>query len=680
MSNNLSMMRMRTPGFSAFPIRFENKFSSRLGRLQPVACVEMGPNDRLKLSLSQLSRFFPLSAPVMSNFKMQVDAVFVPSRIVSKKLEKFFNAGTKDADRPAMVSIDYEKYVRMLVRDIGFFTPRIWDYLGYPTFENLKDAVRIMFTTMHNDILDANLFDFSTLINSDNYSRYLEDVGDEATYVNFNEDYTFKSYSDQRTQSPLCVDRNGMEEIIPFRHILVCMYRYEKTHNFDPLIKVFSMDAPTSAAFYAWLGHYTDLSNGSSVTVQDIITRWCSVNKINAIDLTDMYMNCLSYELWEMAVLRFDLINPGIGHFFLDMLFNTDVSNTDATAFLAKRLSLHPLVSFWKAYFDWYVNSVLENGQELTDQFTDMVTDWINQDLEFDDDVLGQYQALVDFFGTTHNAYAFSEMPQRLWSVDRFTGAYTDTQNGPAVRIPVDGTIRDLKATDAYYAFLQKSMFGGTRTIDKNEIVYGAHSSNQLLDRTEVLCRKDFYIDVQQVTNQTSSETFQLGQLAGQGYGVGSSFLFDYTCEERGYVIIMASVVLQPSYMQALDRNLMHTDYYDFVIPEFDQIGEQEINPEELYFDKEMSLMPIGYNRRYYEAIDFLSSVHGDMKNSLRHWHDARFFSKAPSLSPEFIRINPDNDDLDRIFASYNHEQIMHRFFFSGAVVRPMSKFVEFGL
>lgn len=697
MSTVLSKMKTRTPNCSAFPFDFRNKFSSRIGELTPVACIEMGPNDRLKMSLAQLTRMLPLSAPAMANFQLHVDSVFVPARIVAKKYEKFFNAGTADADRPYFPALTLAQYTGILINSVGAFNKSLLDYLGYPTFENVKDFYRNMITTLwyaDSDGQFRHLWYTPDMVipnDTDEWSKLFYDLRDPyKDFSVFAEDGTFVASYVEAAFTPTVQENsvfylaNANTALPNFLSWLVCT-RMGLTVNTGTALTNFP-------AFLAKYG----ISLNREFAITDVATVADVVEKY--LNHENMHMNTLVDEYFSFAVRWFNdsiakRFESGVYNLmsyiqFEQLIYCKDDSDSHLPSLRLRehKISLLPIFSFWKSYFDWYVNSILEHGEDLTDAWSGWVNAIIGNGnpygsiLELDfTEISDDASILEEFFGNSIPGESIFYLPSRLWAIDRFTGAYNDTQNGQVVRIPTEGTIRDLKASNVLQRYLEKALFGGTRTIDKNELIYGAHSSNQLLDRTEVLSRKKFSIDIQQVTNTAASESFDLGTLAGNGFGMGGNFLFDYTCEERGYVMIFASVVLPPSYVQALDRNLLHTGYYDFVIPDFDTIGEQEILPEELYFDKGMNLTSGMYNRRYYEAIDFLSSVHGDFKNTLRHWHDARFFKNAPSLSPEFIRIDPENDDLERIFATYSNDQLLHFFAFSGVVVRPMSKFVTFG-
>lgn len=715
--SNLSKMKIRTPNCSAFPIGWNMKFTDRLGEMPCIAAIELSPNDRLKLSVQQMTRLMPMSAPVMANFNLQVDAVFVPARIVSKKYEKFFNPGTNDEDRPCFPQVSYADYIRFLFNYRGLFTPGLLDYLGYPTFPLLQDFVRNLVTTyISEELYDADVnstpserrisyFMPEQTVYCRNVAGSPQIVGAgyvlynpshlDNTYFAINEDGKFGGVVSSTT-GLFAYAAEGNIGIPDFLTWLICSDMGEV-----PSVQNLKLEFKNFMAKYGIMPDKQDLAdrvdfvypNYSYGTQSDIVSAYLDKNNLQLEDVLKKYFNFVAARLnAQEETIKFYKDSSSDARTFLERILLSGMSNaTYVDDFAGKSFSLLPIFSYWKAYFDWYVNSILENGQELTDSFTEIITSGpinsrnsIFQDFRSLDGPGASVDFIADFFDPEDVGlpylYYLTNIPKRLWSVDRFTGAYTDTQNGQPVLLPVDGTLRDLRADNKLQAYLEKSLFGGTRTIDTNERIYGARSSNQLLDRTEVLCRKDFHVDVQQVTNTAASDQFDLGQLAGQGFGLGGDFLFDYTAEERGFVLINVSTIVPPSYVQAVDRNLMHTDYYDFLIPDFDSIGEQEVNPEELFFDKGVRVDNTMYNRRYYEYIDFLSRVAGDFKTTLRHWHDARFFKACPTLSPEFIRIDPENDDLERIFATYTHEQLLHFFHFSGVVVRPMSKFVQFGL
>ena len=68
-----------------------------------------------------------------------------------------------------------------------------------------------------------------------------------------------------------------------------------------------------------------------------------------------------------------------------------------------------------------------------------------------------------------------------------------------------------------------------------------------------------------------------------------------------------------------------------------------------------------GYAPRYSEYKFGLNSIHGDFRNTLADFHDARIFESAPALNKSFIQVKPTSSSkgLNRIFAvtseSYDH-------------------------
>jgi hypothetical protein len=109
------------------------------------------------------------------------------------------------------------------------------------------------------------------------------------------------------------------------------------------------------------------------------------------------------------------------------------------------------------------------------------------------------------------------------------------------------------------------------------------------------------------------------------------------------------SVVPKNMYMDGVSRNLTKWSHTDFYQKELEHIGMQEVLSSELYA-KEGNVATntiFGYNDRYYEYRHQPSTVAGDFRDTMNHWHLARSFAQRPVLNESFIKCEPSN----RIFA-----------------------------
>lgn len=161
---------------------------------------------------------------------------------------------------------------------------------------------------------------------------------------------------------------------------------------------------------------------------------------------------------------------------------------------------------------------------------------------------------------------------------------------------------------------------------------------------------------------QTSSSVQQgeqvspLGDLAGRGSCYGNQNHFKTTFVEHGYVMAIMSIQPRAAYYQGINKDLSKMDRLDFYNPVFANLGEQPIYNFELFRENKdvPSQIPFGtfgYTPRYAEYKFSLGEIHGEFRDSLNTWHDARKFGTTPTLSKSFLEVNEFKDGLNRIFA-----------------------------
>lgn len=158
-----------------------------------------------------------------------------------------------------------------------------------------------------------------------------------------------------------------------------------------------------------------------------------------------------------------------------------------------------------------------------------------------------------------------------------------------------------------------------------------------------------------------------LADYAGNGYGNGSSNC-EYTTEELGLFIEIATLLPSGGYYQGMDENNMHIKKDQFFNPEYDGLGVQVIRKRELYVSRNSNYASgssydeaFGFTGRYGEMKRPRSWVSGDLAcptwfNGADAWHLMRKFNDASfsnnianqTHSPGFTHY--ENDSYDRIF------------------------------
>lgn len=234
-------------------------------------------------------------------------------------------------------------------------------------------------------------------------------------------------------------------------------------------------------------------------------------------------------------------------------------------------------------------------------------------------------------------------------------------KNGNVIINGTSFTINDLRRAYSTQRYLEAKARGGSGRLKEWLLsIFGVDNDDLRLQRPEFLGGSSNTVQVSDIlqTSQTTADSPQ-GQYAGLGYSYGDSQGFKRTFKERGYIIGIMSVMPAPAYTEGLPRSYRKFHPTDFYLPQFANLGEQEI------FDYEVSLRPFpansghdklttfGYAPRYSEYKYIPSRVHGDFKNmrSYGFWTLNRYFEQAPLLSNEFIKVNPQANDLNRIFA-----------------------------
>ena len=237
-------------------------------------------------------------------------------------------------------------------------------------------------------------------------------------------------------------------------------------------------------------------------------------------------------------------------------------------------------------------------------------------------------------------------------------------------------TINDLRRAYRLQEWLEKNARGGTRYIESILSHFGVKSSDARLQRPEYICGVKSPVVISEVLN-TSGTVDQLpqGNMAGHGISVSSGNNGTYYCEEHGYIIGIMSVMPKTAYQQGIPRTFLKSDPLDYFWPSFANIGEQEVQVQELFAYTNNKADTFGYVPRYAEYKYMPSRVAGDFRTSLDYWHLGRIFGSEPTLSQEFIECAP--EDTERIFAvtDPNAQKLYCHVLNKIKAVRPMPKY-----
>ncbi|QCS36293.1 major capsid protein [Capybara microvirus Cap1_SP_222] len=230
-------------------------------------------------------------------------------------------------------------------------------------------------------------------------------------------------------------------------------------------------------------------------------------------------------------------------------------------------------------------------------------------------------------------------------------------------------TINDLRRMTALQRYFEAKARGGSRTAEWLLSIFGVRPSDLRLQRPEFLGMTKTPIIINSVdqTSQTTGVSPQ-GYQSGKGFGFGKSSMVKTYVDEHSFIIGISCIAPQAMYFQGCSRELLKKDVYDHFLPQFQGIGEQAVYDGELYYDfsrtDEQNKSTFGYQSRYSEYKFMPNTCHGDFKSTLAFYHLGRFFGSRPALNDQFLKINAQQGDLNRIFATelYDVQNQFHHF------------------
>lgn len=246
-------------------------------------------------------------------------------------------------------------------------------------------------------------------------------------------------------------------------------------------------------------------------------------------------------------------------------------------------------------------------------------------------------------------------------------------------------SISDLRNVNAYTKFLELNMRKGYFYKDLVEGHFDTKVRYDELNMPEFIggTAKDVFVNPVSQTVQTSQDGSYFGALgsyAGQASVQGSadntiSAYFDEEC----IVIGLISVVPVANYSQLLPKHFLHRELLDSYFPEFDNIGFQpifydEVCPIQAFNDDPDSLKDIfGYQRPWYDYVASTDEVHGLFRTNLRNFLINRVFSSKPTLSPDFLLVDP--EQVNDVFSvTQTTDKILGQIYFDVTVNAPISR------
>lgn len=353
-------------------------------------------------------------------------------------------------------------------------------------------------------------------------------------------------------------------------------------------------------------------------------------------------------------------------------------------------LSLLPFLGYQLIYDSWYRNALIQKplfyksvGPVSTSAYNSICADFLpsatftstsNQTLFAPSAPLIVSSVIAARYKFSDGSTVF-DLRQRNFGADYFTIATTSPQKGSAQALSFtvdtstgDGsfTVAALRAVNSMQQFAERNQLVGPRMVDYCAGQYGAHLSDAVAQRPVLLgagsyevYSKGIYQNSESATSTNNPFSGVTGAEFGSARASGGDFVFDYDCQEPGYIYVLASLVPRATYSTGLARVLTRYtqsgSQTDMANPILQNVGNQPIYQYELTGAYISSNPIFGYTERYADWKTRQDELHGLLRDgqSLDAFALQRGFYNNTSISDSFLQIP--RTYLDQVAAaSYN--------------------------
>lgn len=264
------------------------------------------------------------------------------------------------------------------------------------------------------------------------------------------------------------------------------------------------------------------------------------------------------------------------------------------------------LLAYVKVYIDWYANSQYLNSIDVL-LFERLIkyNDPTNRLMLSSADVFALLSLIRNVVYDTEDYYVNAWDNPVSPNSGQFTsfgftdptatgGAYVFTNVNGSPEMAINpaypqsvGTTYIHEALKRLTDFQKRHALAGARSIDRVLAQYGVITDSLKQSRSIYIGNQSLNIDIGSVyatadSSDSGGNSSRTGDYSGAGYGQGSGTI-DFTADEEGILLCIASIIPAGRMVQGYDRNNMHINKTDFFVPEFDSLGVQAIEKGEVY-------------------------------------------------------------------------------------------------
>jgi len=268
-------------------------------------------------------------------------------------------------------------------------------------------------------------------------------------------------------------------------------------------------------------------------------------------------------------------------------------------------VSILPLWAFYKAYYDvfypkrfnaWHFSNAYRNINRFYngdfDQYDyhDVSVDFIKYNPL--DSLFGQDIYSFTFYGVLDNDIFSACLPKPLnnnINPDNSIDTSSDhTLVNSSTGLPYVNSQKnefaadDISVVHKLWSYVTKSSVVGQSVKDWFKVHFGVSPSEDMFDSSVLIADKDNFININQVVSNASTDSAQLGDLAGQAYSQASDKV-SFDVPQFGYVMCLSCIIPYSRISGGTQPESYNVTLFQQPFPDFDGLGYEVINNSSLY-------------------------------------------------------------------------------------------------
>lgn len=221
-------------------------------------------------------------------------------------------------------------------------------------------------------------------------------------------------------------------------------------------------------------------------------------------------------------------------------------------------------------------------------------------------------------------------------------------------------TITDIMTASQIQLWLARNMQVKAQFTEFLRVHFGDSYTDERLTKPQYIGGTVQSLNISQVLQTSESSGTPQGTATGHANSVDSQFVGKYYCREFGLLMGIMTIVPDAYYTSGVDHTVwIKKSRFDFVFPEFSQLGPEPIFDYELFatYANFNTLSIFGYSGRLDRYRHIRSKSLSDLRNpamaDFYSWNITREFSSTPSLNSNAFISTCKKMGVARLPASY---------------------------